>query len=44
MGRKKDLAGQIFGKLKVVAPTKERITNGSVLWDCECYILSAYAR
>lgn len=32
----RDLTGQRFGKLTVVAPTDKRIDNGSVVWNCRC--------
>lgn len=34
--RKTDLAGQIFGRLTVIFPTKQRDPKGSVYWHCRC--------
>ena len=36
MGRKRNLAGMKFGKLRVVSPLSERDKNGAVQWLCEC--------
>lgn len=31
-----NIKGQVFGKLKVLEPTQERSTSGSVIWVCVC--------
>lgn len=33
---KKDITGQKFGKLTVIQETKQRASNGSILWECQC--------
>lgn len=32
----KDISRKIFGKLWALKPTKERASNGSVIWLCKC--------
>jgi len=32
----RDLTGQTFGLLTVIAPTTERASNGSIIWECKC--------
>lgn len=34
--RGKDLTGQRFGKLVVLAPTEKRMDSGSIVWKCKC--------
>lgn len=36
MAKTRDLTGQRFGKLTVLAPTEKRIDGGSVVWKCRC--------
>lgn len=36
MAKTKDLTGQRFGKLVVLAPTEKRMDGGSVVWKCRC--------
>ena len=32
----RDIAGQHFGRLIAISPTKERTKSGSIIWQCEC--------
>lgn len=36
LGRATDLTGIRFGKLIALSPTRERNSNNSVIWNCEC--------
>ncbi len=36
LGRATDISGRKFGKLTALSPTRERNTNNSVIWNCEC--------
>ena len=36
MGRKIDLTGKTFGRLKVIKEHPERTSQGSIQWECEC--------
>lgn len=36
MAKTKDLSGQRFGKLTVLASTEKRMDSGSVVWKCRC--------
>jgi hypothetical protein len=35
-GPRKELAGQVFGKLRVIAATDQRDNGGRILWKCLC--------
>lgn len=35
-GKPIDLTGQRFGLLQAIKPTGKKISNGSILWECQC--------
>jgi len=43
-----DIKGKRIGKLKAIKPTKEKESNGSIIWECQCdcgktvYIAKSY--
>lgn len=36
MGKPKDLAGTLFGRLTAIEPTEKRSDDGGILWLCRC--------
>lgn len=36
MGKKINLTGMVFGKLKVLRDSSKRVGSGNVVWECQC--------